>query len=308
MDVATTMRERDDLDSPWKEALERYFPEFMELLFPEVAREVDWSKGFEFCDTELQKIVRDSEVGRRYADKLVKVYILDGSATWLMIHVEVQGEPDRNFAERMYTYNYRLYDRYQREVVSLAVVTDAAVDGDRGEYRRQRAGCELIFRYPCISLLDWRTSWDELESMENRFAVVVMAHIKAGESRDGEHRRHWKMQLIRMLYQRGLSREDILELFRLIDWVITLPPGVEEKFHEELNAFEEEMQMPYITSVERRGILKGEAAVLLRQMERKYGSDAAQAWRQKVAQADSESLLFWTDRILTAKTIDEIFH
>lgn len=79
MDVTTTMR--DDLDSPWKEALERYFPEFMELLFPEVAREVDWSREFEFCDTELQKIVRDSEAGRRYADKLVKVYVLDGSAT-----------------------------------------------------------------------------------------------------------------------------------------------------------------------------------------------------------------------------------
>lgn len=61
MDVATTMR--DDLDSPWKEALERNFPEFMELLFlkvacevaHEVAREVDWPKGFEFYDTELQK-------------------------------------------------------------------------------------------------------------------------------------------------------------------------------------------------------------------------------------------------------------
>lgn len=197
-----------------------------------------------------------------------------------MIHVEVQGEPDSDFAERMYTYNYRLYDRYQREVVSLAVVTDAAVsDKGLGEYRRQRAGCRLLFEFPVCSLLNWRTSWAELEAMENRFAVVVMAHIKAGESRDGEHCRHWKMQLIRMLYQRGLSREDILELFRLIDWVITLLPGVEEKFHEELNAFEEEMQMPYITSVERRGIKKGiqkgEINVLLHLMEKKYGQGAS---------------------------------
>lgn len=30
----------------------------------------------------------------------------------MLIHVEVQGEPEDGFAERMYTYQYRLRDRY----------------------------------------------------------------------------------------------------------------------------------------------------------------------------------------------------
>ena len=37
----------DDYDSPWKDILERYFPEFMALFFPGVFREIDWSKGYE---------------------------------------------------------------------------------------------------------------------------------------------------------------------------------------------------------------------------------------------------------------------
>ena len=103
---------RDDYDSPWKEALERYFPEFLALLYPKIHAEIDWTRGPEFLDKELQQVVRDAELGRRYADKLAKVYTRDGAETWVLIHVEVQGEPEARFAERMYTYHYRLFDRY----------------------------------------------------------------------------------------------------------------------------------------------------------------------------------------------------
>lgn len=83
-----------DFDSPWKEALEHYFPQFLQLLMPEMYREIDWQRPHEFLDKELQQVVRDTEAGRRHADKLVKVYTLDGSETWVLIHVEVQGRAD----------------------------------------------------------------------------------------------------------------------------------------------------------------------------------------------------------------------
>ena len=34
---------RDDYDSPWKEALDDYFKDFLELLFPMVHDGFDWS-------------------------------------------------------------------------------------------------------------------------------------------------------------------------------------------------------------------------------------------------------------------------
>jgi hypothetical protein len=62
-----------DYDSPWKGALETYLEDFFALLFPEAHSDIDWSRGFRFLDTELQQVVRDAELGRRLADKLVQV-------------------------------------------------------------------------------------------------------------------------------------------------------------------------------------------------------------------------------------------
>ncbi|NGZ07526.1 MAG: DUF4351 domain-containing protein, partial [Magnetococcales bacterium] len=38
---------------------------------------------------------------------LVKVWLLDGHELWVLIHVEIQGNRDSDFAERMFTCQYR---------------------------------------------------------------------------------------------------------------------------------------------------------------------------------------------------------
>jgi hypothetical protein len=45
---------RQDYDSPWKETLEAYFQEFMFFFFPLIAADIDWQRGYEFLETELQ--------------------------------------------------------------------------------------------------------------------------------------------------------------------------------------------------------------------------------------------------------------
>jgi len=80
---------RSDYDSPWKEAIEQYFEAFLAFFFPRVHADIDWDKGYEFLNTELERVVRDAVLGRRYADELVKVFLRDGTETWLLIHIEV---------------------------------------------------------------------------------------------------------------------------------------------------------------------------------------------------------------------------
>jgi hypothetical protein len=312
-DQPTTGTKRDDYDSPWKEALEAYFPEFLALMFPTIHAEIDWARGHAFLDKELQRVVRDAELGRRYADKLAAVYAKDGTETWVLIHVEVQGEGEPDFDQRMYVYNYRLFDRYGVDIVSLAVLADNRPGHRPGEYRRHRWGCDLCFRFPVEKLLDWSERWTDLEQSSNPFALVVMAHLKALESRDGVARKRWKLHLIRLMYRRRYSRSQILELFRVIDWLLQLPEDLAQEFTRELIAFEEQEKMPYITSIERigrqegrqQGRQEGEAAILLRLITLKFGSPS-EAVRQQVQSADSETLLQWSERILTAQTIDEV--
>ena len=320
---------RDDYDSPWKEALDRYFPEFLALLYPKIHAEIDWTHPPVFLDKELQQVVRDAELGRRYADKLAKVYTRDGVETWVLIHVEVQGEPEARFAERMYVYHYRLFDRYQVDIVSLAVLADARPSFRPATYHRSRWGCELTFRFPTQKLLDWHARWGELEASPNPFALVVMAHLKAQECQDGPTRKGWKLRLVRLLYQRGYTREQVLELFRILDWILHLPEALEREFMHELIAFEEQAKMPYVTSIERlgreeghkegheeghkegheegykEGRQQGEALVLLRQIELKFGPPS-EAVRGQINAADADTLLRWSERILTARSLDEV--
>ena len=77
----------DDYDSPWKEILEAYFSDFMAFFFPSIAEGVDWDRGYIFLDKELQQVVRDAELGRRFADKLVQVWRRDGEEAWVLVHV-----------------------------------------------------------------------------------------------------------------------------------------------------------------------------------------------------------------------------
>jgi hypothetical protein len=122
--MASQRKQSDDLDSPWKEALEHFLEWFLALCFPEVHSGIDWSRGYQSLDKEFQQIVRDARVRKRLPDKLFKVWRNDGTETWLLVHVEVQGQREKIFPERMYVYSYRIYDRYRHEVASLAVLCD----------------------------------------------------------------------------------------------------------------------------------------------------------------------------------------
>jgi hypothetical protein len=95
---------QSDDDSPWKEALDVYFDAFMAFCFPEIHSDINWLRGYESLDTELQEVVRDAETGRRLADKLVKVWLKDGQEVVVLVHVEIQSQVQSDFAKRMYIY------------------------------------------------------------------------------------------------------------------------------------------------------------------------------------------------------------
>ncbi len=252
------MMTTDRYDSPWKDAIETFFVQFMALFFPAIHADIDWSRGYEFLDTELQQIMGDAEIGKRLADKLVKVWLRSGEEMWLLIHIEVQGYPEDGFPVRMYVYNYRTYDRYGCKVISLAVLTDEHPAWRPNTYISEAWDFRLAFTFPIVKLLDYRKRWAELEQSRNPFALVVMAHLKTQETRkDANHRRLWKLTLLKLLYQRGYTRSDIHKLFITIDWLMKLPKEQAKLFWQEFHAYEEKHNMTYVTSVEQLGIEKG---------------------------------------------------
>lgn len=248
---------RADFDTPWKEALQHFLGPFLAFFFPDIHAGIAWARGYEALDKELHQIVRAPR-GRALADKLFKVWRTDGRETWLLIHVEVQGEPEAGFPKRMFDYNTRAYHRYNGPVVSLAVLTDERSDWrpDRFEYGAWGSSTSLCF--PTAKLIDWRGREGELAASTNPFAQVVLAHLHAlATRRDAENRYRYKLDLVKGLYERGWNAEDVRQLFRIIDWLLDLPDELKPDFNDDLHAWEEEKRMPYITSVEQMALERG---------------------------------------------------
>jgi hypothetical protein len=184
--------------------------------------------------------------------------------------------------------------------------------------------------FPVVKLLDYRSRPD-LERDPNPFAILTLSHLKAQETaQDPAQRYVWKLRLIKSLYQRGHDRAAILELFRFIDWLLQLPEGLEQQLWTELQTYEENTAMPYVTSLERIGIQKGfqqghqeghlqgrqeghlqgrqqEAAELLRRLlTRRFG--ALPDWVElRLRAAPTATLEHWADRLLDAASLEAIF-
>jgi len=75
-----------DSDTPWKDLLDRFFEAFMAFFFPAAHAGIDWTRGYEFLDKELQKITADAALGRRAVDKLVKVWLKSGEEAIALVH------------------------------------------------------------------------------------------------------------------------------------------------------------------------------------------------------------------------------
>ena len=327
-----------DYDSPWKTALERYFPQFMSFFFPEAHAGIDWTHGHTFLDKELQKVARDAALGRRLADKLARVQGRDGQDDWVLVHIEVQGPSQSDFAKRMYVYNYRLFDRYDRPVVSLAVLGDS-VGETAGYFGYRRWGCAVSLEFPVVCLGDYRDRWDELEQSANPFAVVVQAHLKARETHNDVTARYQaKLHLVKSLYRRGWQRQDVQELFRFIDWVLELPSALEKRLWDEVQTSEEVQKMRYLSTIERmaidrgfqkgldegkakglaegrakgqaegraKGQAEGRAELLARILRRRFG-DLPEWVEIRLREATPAQLESWADRALDATHLEAVF-
>lgn len=311
--------QQSDYDSPWKEALERYFEEFILFFFPQAHAEIDWFRGRDFLDKELQQVARDAELGRRLVDKLVKVWRKGGQEAWVLVHIEVQGQVEPDFTQRMYVYNYRLFDRYNRAVASLAILGDERPHWRPDQFGYELWGCEVGFKFPVVKLLDYREQWQALEVSQNPFATVVMAHLKAQETRyDEQERKAWKLYLVRRLYGQGYERQDMINLFRFIDWVMTLPEPLEADFWQVVRQYEEERSMPYISSVERiaiqqglqqgiqQGLQQGLVAGIELGLELKFGSEGLQLLPEIYKIQDVDQLRAIHEGLKIVKSLDEL--
>jgi uncharacterized protein DUF4351 len=135
---------------------------------------------------------------------------------------------------------------------------------------------------------------------------VIAAHLATQRTAgDMAGRKLLKWELTRRLYERGYGKKDVLEIFRLIDWLMVLPEGLRVAFRRELIQYEQDKAMPHLTSIEelaleegrqeghregrQEGRREGQYRIVQRLLERRWGSLSA-AREQQLEALSSEQL------------------
>ncbi len=224
----------------------------------------------------------------------------------MLVHLEVQGQSDPDFEERMFTYRYRLRDLYKKPIASLAILIDSDQNWRPGSYKEELWGSSIEMKFPIIKLIDYQSRIKELETSTNPFASVILAQLATFDKQSPEAKLASKINLIKRLYTRNWKRDDIMTLLTFLDWVFALSKQLELKCKEMIEILEEELHVDYVTSFERIGIEKGEGTMLLCFLEGKF-KNVPEDYLQKINNADAETLVKWGKRVLNSQSLDDVF-
>ncbi|GGH20676.1 hypothetical protein FAZ19_09630 [Sphingobacterium alkalisoli] len=166
-------------DELLKGVFEENFPDFLQFMYPNSADLFDLSRGFTFMDKELLEVIpqREQKKGKRIADLLVKVYLKDGTEKWILVNIEIEGGSSKEFPFRFFQYHYRILDRYEVPVESIAVFTGDHRQHRPSLYRHDGIRTSIEFRYLSYHIFD--NSEEELLKTDNIFGYIVLACQKA---------------------------------------------------------------------------------------------------------------------------------
>ncbi len=177
---------------------------------------MDFTQKFQFLYTKLAEINPDIMHEKRHADKLIKVFTKNGVEVWMLVHIEVQGYKDNDFAERMFTHFYCIRDKFKKNVMALAIFTENSPTCKPNEYIYGYENTQLIYQFDIFKVLD--KTEDELYLADNSFSIVMLTAKKALKTKNftNENQLFWKMELVRKLKEQKLSAQYIRKLLYFI--------------------------------------------------------------------------------------------
>jgi len=247
-------------DELWKKIIEDLFDDFVAFFMPDLYPHIDFSKGYTFLDKELFKLFPKSKGKKRFPDHLVRVFLKNGTEKWRLIHIEIQGYPDDVFPNRMFTYFYRIYDKYNQAIAALCIYIDSDEGFKPFRFEYDFFQTSFVYRFRTYKLLTQEEQ--PLIESDNPFAMTALVglyQLKSGQSI--QKKLELKIKLVRLLVSKGFSKEKIAHLFIFLDSLLTLPEKMEEIFEEEamkLIGGQETMGLsPLDSPVARKIYLKG---------------------------------------------------
>lgn len=223
------MVQREDI--LWKGVLEEVFDDFLRFFYlPQTVSDnvFDLSRGVVFLDKELAQLspqvkdeTKEKGLSTKIVDKLVKIYTHNGEEKWILLHLEIQGTFRKDFAFRMFTYYYKILDKYQRPVAACAILTEAVLKPRTGIYEQEIMGTSIRYQFKICKIAEQDDA--ALWASDNLFALVVLIakskfigkNIKDPDERD-KALLTFKCELLQVLDSRSIPERKANALLKFL--------------------------------------------------------------------------------------------
>ena len=290
-------------DHLFKELLGEFFPEFIDLFFPQVSLFLD-RNSIEFLPLELFANLTEGDTFE--TDLIVKAKFKDQDA-FFIIHFEHQAAFHKNFDRRIFNYFSMLHRDYGLPVYPIVLFSHHSPkeDGDRS-YIIEFPDWEVLrFNYRTIRLN--HLSWRDYEHQPNPVASALMAKMKIRK----QDRPDVKLACLRLMAGLNLNPAQLQLLSGFVDTYLKLEPLEEQHLQEQLDRIElreKEDVMTIVTSWMQQGIEQGRErtiATIARQLKRKIGLLNTES-EQRLSQLSFDELDLIAEALFDFETLADL--
>lgn len=172
----------------------------------------------------------------------------------IIVHLEAQSYYQLTFPERMFLYSGKLYEKYRRRILPIAII---------GHRRKQEEPSEFGWRFPFLDVMTFRylkvqfrrRNWREFIELDNPVAAALLSSMDYNK----EERVQVKLEFLRMIARMRLDPARMKLLAVFFESYMQLTEAEEQRLMatiERQRLEEEGKLMEWMTSWELKGIKK----------------------------------------------------
>jgi hypothetical protein len=218
-----------DHDRLFKELIRTFFAEFMELFFPEVHEVIDFNHVIFLSEEVFTDIVIGE---KRKVDILIETKLKSEEAL-IVVHFESQAQYQEFFAERMFLYYSRLYEKYRKRIIPIAIFSYDEMKNESNLFEVTFSFKDILkFQFYKVELR--RMNWRDFIKRGNPVAAALLS--KMGYNK--RDRIQVKLEFLRMLLYLELDPARMHLITGFFDTYLVLDDIEESKLWAELRALD----------------------------------------------------------------------
>ncbi|GAB4460351.1 MAG: DUF4351 domain-containing protein [Armatimonadaceae bacterium] len=299
-------------DQLFKQLLQEFFADFWYLFFPAIAAQINFDT-VTFLDKETFTDLPDGS--QREADVVAQAETVDGVPELLLLHIEIESERRGNFPFRLFQYYWLLRLRYNLPVLPVVIYLAPGTGGVViQEYTESLLGDEVVrFRYRAVGVPDLNEA--EYLQQDNPVALALSPLMRSQET---ERVSRWVNFVVQEASLPLNPAQQALLLY-LLENALPLSPEENSIFRERLQDSGTQETETMQTIFERWGMEQGleqgqelgrlaaKRDTLRRLCVLRFGPLSEENSTRINQISDEATLDRYTDRVLTATSVEEIF-